>query len=272
MEPLAGRTIAIAETRELDVFAAIAGTARCARAALSAGADRRCARSAAGARSGCAHSRDGGCDDLILLTGEGLRRLLRCIDSHEPALRRACSGSAGASAQDHARAEAGARAARARAGAAISPPRRRPPPGSSSRCGHSRSRGRRVGVQLYGEDPNQALIDFLQRSRRHASPRWRPTVMPMARPRRDRRTAGELQAGRVDAIAFTSKAQVERLFAAADPERVRAALAATNVAAVGPGGREHARTPWRGHRRDAGECLVHEAADHCVERTAGAAG
>jgi uroporphyrinogen-III synthase len=31
-----------------------------------------------------------------------------------------------------------------------------------------------------------------------------------------------------------SKAQVERLFAAADAARVRSALAATNVAAVGP--------------------------------------
>jgi len=44
----------------------------------------------------------------------------------------------------------------------------------------------------------------------------------------------ELESGGVDAIAFTSKAQVERLFAAANPERVRAALAATHVAAVGP--------------------------------------
>ncbi len=29
----------------------------------------------------------GACDDLILLTGEGLRRLLSCIDKHEPSLR-----------------------------------------------------------------------------------------------------------------------------------------------------------------------------------------
>ena len=40
--------------------------------------------------------------------------------------------------------------------------------------------------------------------------------------------------GQIDAIAFTSKAQVERLFRAAPAERVRAALAETNVAAVGP--------------------------------------
>ena len=43
-----------------------------------------------------------------------------------------------------------------------------------------------------------------------------------------------MRAGAVDAIAFTSKAQVERLFRAAPAEQVRAALAATHVAAVGP--------------------------------------
>ena len=43
-----------------------------------------------------------------------------------------------------------------------------------------------------------------------------------------------LQAGGVDAIAFTSTPQVERLFAVAPAEVVNAALAATRVAAVGP--------------------------------------
>jgi uroporphyrinogen-III synthase len=38
----------------------------------------------------------------------------------------------------------------------------------------------------------------------------------------------------IDAIAFTSKAQVERLFAAADSAQVQRALQATAVAAVGP--------------------------------------
>jgi uroporphyrinogen-III synthase len=43
-----------------------------------------------------------------------------------------------------------------------------------------------------------------------------------------------LQAGGVDAIAFTSTPQVERLFALTPAEVVSAALAATRVAAVGP--------------------------------------
>jgi uroporphyrinogen-III synthase len=45
----------------------------------------------------------------------------------------------------------------------------------------------------------------------------------------DRMTRGE-----VDAIAFTSGAQVDRLFAAAPAAQVQAALARTRVAAVGP--------------------------------------
>jgi len=43
-----------------------------------------------------------------------------------------------------------------------------------------------------------------------------------------------LAAGEIDALAFTSKAQVERLFRAAEPAAVRAALAATHIAAIGP--------------------------------------
>ena len=40
--------------------------------------------------------------------------------------------------------------------------------------------------------------------------------------------------GEVDAIAFTSTAQVDRLFAVAPVAQVQAALARTRVAAVGP--------------------------------------
>ncbi len=44
----------------------------------------------------------------------------------------------------------------------------------------------------------------------------------------------QLLADTVDAIAFTSTPQVERLFAVAGPERATAALSRTVVAAVGP--------------------------------------
>ena len=52
------------------------------------------------------------------------------------------------------------------------------------------------------------------------------------------RLIGQLEAGQVDAIAFTSKSQVQRLLAVAEERRIqpalRAGLAQTRVAAVGP--------------------------------------
>ena len=44
----------------------------------------------------------------------------------------------------------------------------------------------------------------------------------------------QLREGRVDAIAFTSSAQIERLLAVASEEGARSALANTLVAAIGP--------------------------------------
>jgi uroporphyrinogen-III synthase len=94
--------------------------------------------------------------------------------------------------------------------------------------------GRRVAVQLYGEESNAPLADFLRTAG--------ASVVPIA-PYRYADGADDaaiqalltrLRAGSVDAIAFTSKAQVERLFRAAPREEVVAALAATQVAAVGP--------------------------------------
>ena len=84
--PLAGRTIAVPETRELEVFATLlerrgASVVRCPLVAIRDAPDP--APVLAFAR-GLA---EGSCDDLILTTGEGLRRILACIDRHEPGLR-----------------------------------------------------------------------------------------------------------------------------------------------------------------------------------------
>src|SRR5450631_168378 len=85
-QPLAGRTVAVPETRELEVFAGLlerrgARVLRCPLVSIVDAPDPRpvlgFARDLAG----------GACDDLILTTGEGLRRILSCIDRHEPALR-----------------------------------------------------------------------------------------------------------------------------------------------------------------------------------------
>src|SRR5271163_292412 len=85
-QPLAGRTVAVPETREIDIFAAMlerrgARVVRCPLVAI---------RDAPDPAPVLRWSRDfaaGACDELILLTGEGLRRILSCIDRNEPSLK-----------------------------------------------------------------------------------------------------------------------------------------------------------------------------------------
>ncbi|HEY4973726.1 MAG TPA: uroporphyrinogen-III synthase, partial [Steroidobacteraceae bacterium] len=88
--------------------------------------------------------------------------------------------------------------------------------------------------QLYGAEPNLPLIEFLTGAGAqvatvapylYADAASEATVLDLLE---------RMRAGEVDAIAFTSKAQVERLFRAAPADAVRAALAATHVGAVGP--------------------------------------
>ncbi len=95
-------------------------------------------------------------------------------------------------------------------------------------------KGRRFGVQLYGTEPNRPLVDFLETAGAKVS-----TVAPYVYADAADNEAiltllNRIQAGEVDAIAFTSTPQVERLFAVAPAESITAALAKTVVAAVGP--------------------------------------
>jgi uroporphyrinogen-III synthase len=97
---------------------------------------------------------------------------------------------------------------------------------------------RRVAVQLYDADQDRRLIEHFER-RGVAVDCVAPYVYASASD--DDRVAaliGELAGGRVDAIAFTSKAQVQRLFELARArhleEALRAGLARARVAAVGP--------------------------------------
>jgi uroporphyrinogen-III synthase len=95
-------------------------------------------------------------------------------------------------------------------------------------------RGRRVGVQLYPDNPNHALLDFLRDAGAEPDP-----VLPYAYASRedDARVLAmleEMAAGRVDLAVFTSTPQVRRLSALAPPDRLREAFAQTRLAAVGP--------------------------------------
>jgi uroporphyrinogen-III synthase len=232
IEPLADRVIAVAETRELDLFVALLERrgARVLRYPLVQIIDAPEPQPVLDWLHGFAQ---GGCDDLILLTGEGLRRLLRCIELHEPTLRQAFLDAL-ASVRKITR---GPKPARALRELGLASDLAAPVPTTAGIIDCLRGtplQGRRVGVQLYGGEPNLALIEFLEACGARVA-----SVAPYRYA--DGSAAGaidelltRLRSGLIDAIAFTSKAQIERLFAAAPAESVRTALAATNVAAIGP--------------------------------------
>lgn len=230
--PLSGRTIAIPETRELEVFAAMlerrgARVLRCPLVAIHDAPDQR------PVLQWCRQFADGACDDLILLTGEGLRRLMACIEKHEPALRDPFI----AALARVRKTTRGPKPARALRELGLKPDLTPESPTTTGviECLRPHSlAGRRMGVQLYGTEPNQPLIDFLESAGAtvlavapyvYADKAEDAAVLELLR---------KLKAGEVDVIAFTSTPQVARLFSLASADEVAAALGATRVAAVGP--------------------------------------
>ena len=160
--PLTGRTVAIPETRQLDALATLleergAAVVRCPLVSILDAPD--AGPVEAWLRDFCA----GTFHDLILLTGEGLRRLLGFADRaaiREPfvaaltATRRITRGPKPARVLT----DLGLRPDLSAADpttdgviATLSRPDLSPP-----------LAGRTVGVQLYGSEPNEKLIDFLR--------------------------------------------------------------------------------------------------------------
>jgi uroporphyrinogen-III synthase len=231
-KPLADRTIAVPETRELEVFAALlerrgARVLRCPLVAIRDAPDP--APILEFARAFTRHS----CDDLILTTGEGLRRLLSCIGRCQPELQEEFVHEL-ARVRKITRGPKPARALRELALKSDLAPEPPTTAGLIACLEKENLRGRRVGVQLYGNEPNRPLQEFLEGAGATVL-----TVAPYvyadaADDAAVRGLLAQLGAGEVDAIAFTSSPQVERLFAVAPAAEVSGALARTLVAAIGP--------------------------------------
>jgi uroporphyrinogen-III synthase len=231
--PLAGRTIALPESRELDRLATLieaegAATWRCPLVAILDAPDSRPV--ATWLRELAA----GGLDDLIFLTGEGLRRLLAAAE------RLGLHADVVAALGRARKITRGPKPARALHEIGLSPDLAAPVPTTAGVIDALRGlelRGRRVGVQLYGEDPNRPLVEFLESAGTQVR-----TVSPYIYASASDGAAvatliDALDAARIDAIAFTSASQVDRLFQVAGPTgetRLRAALAGVRVAAIGP--------------------------------------
>ncbi len=230
--PLKGRVIAIPETREVEIFAGMlerrgATVVRCPMVAI---------RDAPDSTPVLEWSRSfaqGACDDLILLTGEGLRRILSCIERNEPELEDAFIRALGRARKI----TRGPKPARALRELGLKPDIAAESPTTEGIINSLRTqdlKGRRVGLQLYGTEPNRPLVEFLERAGAEVL-----TVAPYvyadaADDQAVLNLIARLEAKEIDAIAFTSTPQVERLFSIAPADTVSHALANTVVAAVGP--------------------------------------
>jgi uroporphyrinogen-III synthase len=229
---LARRTIAIPETRELDIFAGLlerrgATVIRCPLVAIHDAPDPK------PVLAWIEQVVAGKCDDLIFLTGEGLRRLMSCIDRHAPDLR------PGFIAQlSHARKiTRGPKPARALRELGLQSDLAAEVPttdGVMALLSQHDLKHRSVGVQLYGSDPNVRLVNFLEQAGArvlcvapyvYADSSADEAILDLSK---------RMLAENVDAIAFTSMQQVQRLFDVLGEEVARAALSKTRVAAVGP--------------------------------------
>ena len=232
MATLTGRTIAVPETRELDVFVAMlerrgASVLRCPLVAILDAPDPQ------PILQWLREFNAAGCDDLILLTGEGLRRLLACIDKNDSTLREPFVQRL-AQVRKITR---GPKPARVLRELGLKPDIVAQTPTTQGVITSLRAenlQGRKVGVQLYGTEPNRPLIDFL-----HSAGATVSTVAPyiyadQAADEAVRDLLQRMADGKVDIIAFTSTPQVERLFAVGPAELVKAALERTEVAAIGP--------------------------------------
>ena len=173
-------------------------------------------------------------DDLILMTGEGLRRLRGFAD-------RAGLHAAFRDALDQVRTiTRGPKPAQALREIGLTPglrAERATTEGVVSALAQGALRGRRVALQLYPGAP-ATLVDFLKSAGARPDPVLPYAYLPAAGGAQVLRLIEEMAGGRVDAVAFTSAAQIVQLFemargAEAEP-RLRAALERTRIAAIGP--------------------------------------
>lgn len=231
---LTGRLIALPESRQLDVLTAMlekrgAQIVRCPLVAILDSPNREAVK------SWLQRVIERPSDDFIILTGEGLRRLnsfaqrLRKTEAFVRALNQMRKIIRGPK-PGQALKEMGLKPDMV----AIEPTT----DGVIATLDGLEMTGRRVAVQLYGEDPNKRLMDYLKTRRASVDPVSPYVYASKSDDELVGRLIGRLAAGEMDAIAFTSQPQYKRLLEVAHKlgkeVELKTGLEKTTVAAVGP--------------------------------------
>lgn len=231
---LRGRRIVVPESRELDLFAQMleaqgAETLRCPMVTILDAED------PAPIKAWLRRFAAGKLDDLILLTGEGLRRLLSV------ARRAGIEGEVVAAIKRVRTVTRGPKPARVLRELGLQPGLAAGEPttaGVIATLAGEALDGRAVGVQLYPGNPNEVLLNFLRGAGAVPDPVLPYRYASDAETARVEATIRAMADGAVDAIAFTSSPQVERLSDVAKErgleEELARGLARTRIAAVGP--------------------------------------
>ncbi|WP_371420940.1 uroporphyrinogen-III synthase [Tardiphaga sp.] len=174
-------------------------------------------------------------DDLVLMTGEGLRRIMKIV--RQSGIEKEFVAAVGKS-RKFARGPKPGRALREIGLEADVTTEKPTSEGVAEMLSRLDIKGHRLGLQLYPEKDHGVLISAIRDCGAEVD-----TVLPYVY---DSKAAeanilsaiDEMEAGRVDAIALTSSGQVRRLVDAAKAhgreDQLRSALAKTPIASVGP--------------------------------------
>jgi uroporphyrinogen-III synthase len=175
------------------------------------------------------------CDDLVLMTGEGLRRLTKAARriGIEPDFIAAVG-----KARKFAR---GPKPGRALREIGLEPQVTTEKPtseGIAEMLSRLDLKGRRVGLQLYPDRDHSVLIGAIKAQGAEVEPVLPYVYDAQAADANIVTAIDEMSQGRIDAIALTNSGQVRRLFEVAQAhgceERLREGLAHTPIASVGP--------------------------------------
>jgi uroporphyrinogen-III synthase len=231
--PLQGRTVALAEGRQLEELAEMlekegATVLRCPLVSILDAPD------AAPVVAWLRELVSGRFAYVILMTGEGVRRLLSFAEREGL---RAAVVAALARARTITR---GPKPARALKEVGLAPREAARTPtteGVIEALRHHDLDGLAVGVQMYSPE-NPALMEFLRAAGASSWPVLPYVYAPKADAERVAELIGRMSRGEIDVLAITSSPQVERLFEVAAERgleaELRHGLERTKVAAVGP--------------------------------------